>query len=342
MVLATAEAAVVDAVESVAAALRVGVTVVTTPDAALAAWAGARVVLVGPDIAPALASEGVRRRPRAYLLGFDPWGVAPWSVALGAEVIVLPQAVAWLTDILGADDADACPVVAVVGGSGGAGASTLAAGLALAAAERGVASALVDADPVGGGLDLLLGAERLPGHRWGRMAGAQGEVGDVRGLLPRVEGVTLLSMARDAGELPGAGAVAAVTRSLARHHGLVVLDAGRTPWPAARALVRSAWPTMLVASAGVRAVASARAVVTALELDGAGVVVRAVPGVRVPPELVAEALGLELWGQVPFDRGVVAAAEAGEPPWLGRSRWGRAVAGLLETVLARAGDDDRS
>lgn len=326
-----------DAVESIAAALRIRVQGADDVGGAVAAWASAGTLLVGPDLAPALASEVLRRRPRVYLVGFDAADLGPWSVPLGAEVIPLPQAVAWLSDVLGASDDTACPVVAVVGGSGGAGASTVAASLALASARGGSPAALVDADPYGGGLDLLLGAERTPGHRWSRLTGAQGEVGDIRGVLPAVEGVTLVAMDRAVGELPGVTAVQAVVRSLARHHRLVVIDAGRTPWPAVRGLVRTAGRTLVVASAGVRSVASAGSVVRAWELPDAGVVVRGTPRLRVPPELVAEALDLPLAGVLPFDRRLAGAAEAGEPPLGGRT-WDRAVRRLLATTTQ--GDDD--
>ena len=54
------------------------------------------------------------------------------------------------------------PVLAVVGGSGGVGASTFAAALATAAAP----ATLIDLDPVSGGIDVLLGIEDVPGARW--------------------------------------------------------------------------------------------------------------------------------------------------------------------------------
>ena len=50
----------------------------------------------------------------------------------------------------------------VVGGSGGVGASTFAAVLAAVTAR----AMLVDIDVVGGGIDVLLGIEDVPGARW--------------------------------------------------------------------------------------------------------------------------------------------------------------------------------
>ena len=53
-------------------------------------------------------------------------------------------------------------VVGVIGGSGGVGASSFASVLAAAA----VPSVLIDLDLAGGGADVLLGIEAVPGARW--------------------------------------------------------------------------------------------------------------------------------------------------------------------------------
>ncbi|MDN5570754.1 MAG: hypothetical protein L0G22_05770, partial [Propionibacteriaceae bacterium] len=63
IVLATRNDAVLDAVESIAAALRIRVQGADDVGGAVAAWASAGTLLVGPDLAPARASEVLRRRP---------------------------------------------------------------------------------------------------------------------------------------------------------------------------------------------------------------------------------------------------------------------------------------
>jgi CO dehydrogenase nickel-insertion accessory protein CooC1 len=63
------------------------------------------------------------------------------------------------------------------GGRGGAGASVLATALALTASRLDRPTMLVDADPYGGGLDLVLGAEKTGGLRWPDLAGTRGRVG---------------------------------------------------------------------------------------------------------------------------------------------------------------------
>lgn len=340
VLLVTADGPVRDAVESTAAALGLRVAVEPGVEAALARWASARVVLVGGDRAAGLASAGPRRRPHVYVVGFDPLELGTWSMPLGAEVIPLPHGMAWLTGVLAADAGSDSRTVAVVGGSGGVGASTLGVGLALVAARRGLACAVVDLDPLGGGLDLALGGERVPGWRWPRLLGARGEVGDVRGVLPVVAGVTVVAMGRgpDAGALT-AESVHAVLGSLGRHHDLVVLDPGRAPVAAARQAVRAAEATVVVAGTGVRAVAAAARVCAYLDAGPAGVVTRRSAG-GPPGVVVADALGLPCWGEVPNDLRVVADAEAGEPPGRGRSRWGRAVGRVFDRVWQEARDAD--
>lgn len=339
----TGDEPVVDAVLAAAAALAVGVTVVPDVDEALRRWASADVVLVGGDLGAALAQAAPRPRPRTYLVGRDPAELSAWSLPLGAQVIPLPHGLAWLTAALTADAGRASPVIAVTGGSGGVGASTLAAGLALEAAARGRPAALVDVDPLGGGLDLLLGAERTPGWRWPRLVGARGEVSDVRQFLPAVEGVTLVSTARratpDAGVQPGPEALEAVLGSLARHHDVVVVDTGRSPTASVRRHLRLAHATLLVCATDVRSVAAAAHAVHHLELAEPRVVVRRRRGLGAPSGQVAEALGLALAGTLPEEGRLARAAQEGDLPgrWP-RSRWRRSVAAVLDHVLAGVPD----
>ena len=91
-------------------------------------------------------------------------------MSAGAQhVISLPEGESWLVGAL-SDAAEGYrrkgSVLAVVGGRGGAGASVLAAAVAVRAAADGDPVLLVDCDPLGGGLDLVLGAEDAAGPRW--------------------------------------------------------------------------------------------------------------------------------------------------------------------------------
>src|SRR6185312_17116098 len=85
-------------------------------------------------------------------------------------------------------------MIGVIGGNGGVGASTFAAVLAWAA----VSGVLVDLDPVGGGVDVLLGIERAPGARWSglRLDGGRLAPEVLTAGLPRWAGVPVLAADR--------------------------------------------------------------------------------------------------------------------------------------------------
>lgn len=336
--LLTRDEATSDAVLAAASALGVKVEVLTAVDQAIVAWADASLVLIGGDCAGDLAALGPKRRPGVVLVGPSASELGRWSVPLGGQVIVLPQGLASLSAVLASDDGRGAPMVAVVGGSGGIGASTLAAGLAVLARKRGVPTALVDLDPVGGGIDLLLGAERTPGWRWPRLVGARGEVTDVRRFLPQVDGLTVVSMGRAAsGEgaptLPSSESVRAVLGALARHHGLVVLDVGRTPMVSARPSLALCARTLVMAGSGVREVAAASGVLAGIEVGEPAVVVRPSSASGVPPDVVGKALGLPVIGVVPTDRALARGAEVGDTPGRsGRGRWAKAVSKILTAL----------
>jgi len=79
-------------------------------------------------------------------------------------------------------------VIGVVGGTGGSGASVLAAALSVSSARRGHSTVLVDADPMSGGLDLVLGCENLTGARWQHLTDVTGVLAadDLRTALPSI------------------------------------------------------------------------------------------------------------------------------------------------------------
>jgi hypothetical protein len=158
------------------------------------------------------------------------------------------------------------PVIGIVGGSGGVGASVFAAVLA----ATGGAGVLVDLDPIAGGLDVLLGIEDVAGARWSGLRLGGGHL-DPRVLvdgLPRWSSVAVLS----ADILPDGGAVSQVLAAACRA-GPVVVDLGRWDSPARAAALQCCALTVLVSGADVRSVTGARAVRLALGNRPVGVVV---------------------------------------------------------------------
>ncbi|HET9654034.1 MAG TPA: septum site-determining protein Ssd [Kineosporiaceae bacterium] len=307
----------------------------------------ASLILVGAEVDPG----GERRDGVVLVCGSDPepevWRRA---IACGAEqVVVLPDGEPWLLDRI--VDAVSPPptaaVLGVIGGRGGAGASTLAVGLASVATRSGVRTLLVDNDPLGGGLDLLLGLEEEGGLRWSDLAGARGRLqpGVLASMLPGVPDLRVLTWGRfpaeDAGAAsspsaqtsgpacgswseepgPGAAAVEAVLGTAAREFELIVLDLTRRFGPGDRAASRACRTVFVVVPAEVRATAAAAAVCAQLDRTVADqrLVVRGPAPSGLPADAVADALGLPLAGELRTEPAVATALDRGEA-LPGRSR----------------------
>ena len=177
--LVTADERLLDDLLRLAAAAGAEVEVAADPADARGRFSTAPLVMVGADQAPACLRARLPRRARVVIVGRSGEQTNPWAhaEALGAAyVALLPDAEPWLVERL------------ATGGRrhavsrrprqdprrprrarGGAGASVLAAGLAITAGNVGdLRSLLVDADPLGGGADLILGWEDVAGLRWPR------------------------------------------------------------------------------------------------------------------------------------------------------------------------------
>jgi NAD(P)-dependent dehydrogenase (short-subunit alcohol dehydrogenase family) len=182
-------------------------------------------------------------------------------------------------------------VVGVLGGSGGVGASTLAAALATSAGR----SVLVDCDPVGGGIDVLLGIEAEPGARWSGLQVGGGQL-DPQLLdegLPRWGEVGVIA----ADVAPPADAIEQVVAAAAAL-GPVVLDLPREPGPLRSVTVSCCRLCVLLATSRVATLAAARA--TMPEETALGVVLRRGPGADTVPAVdAARMLGVPLLGGLP-------------------------------------------
>jgi secretion/DNA translocation related CpaE-like protein len=308
----------------------------------------APLVLVGADALPAAPLRRLPRRPGVVVVAGAELPAADWAAAveLGAErVAVLPDDENWL--LSRAARAVRAPVergrLVVVGGSGGgAGASTLAAAVALSAAARWDGAVLVDGDPHGGGLDLVLGAEREEGLRWPELAGLRGRVSGeaLLAALPETAGVHVLAASRDVPcAVPGEalGAVVEAVRAAGR---TVVVDLPRGAAGGAELLDEADLPALVV-PARLRAACAAR-LLMGPGADGghsgwsrAEIVARRVPGGLSAAE-VADVVGRDVLAELPHDRAAVRRGERGEPPGVSaRSAWGAASRRLLEALEAR-------
>jgi secretion/DNA translocation related CpaE-like protein len=313
-----------------------------------AGWSAAPLVLLDEAGARACASACLPRRLGVLLVCSGDPPTHAWEIAVGAgaeRVLGLPLAEEWLVnafaDVVDAPAHSSGRVLAVLGARGGAGASVLAASVAQAVLRGGGRALLVDCDPLGGGLDLVLGAEGDVGLRWPELAVSSGRVSasSLRSALPgRRQGggaLTVLSCDRD-GPGPVPEAVAAVVEAGRRAGETVICDLPRhLPDPACAALDRADL-AVLVLPAEVRACAAARRV--AERASGHGVLLHAVvrgpaPG-GLPPDAVAETAGLPLLGVMRPEPGLARALERGRVPAKPRGPLAAGAATVLSALRA--------
>lgn len=295
------------------------------PDPAGAAWRRAAAILLDVGAAAGVADRGPGiRRERVFLVHAD--GADPdlrAALAAGAEdALALPAEGAELVRRLGRPGppaAGAGVALACIGAVGGAGASVLAAACALHCAES-APTALIDADELSGGADLLLGVEHLPGLRWPELRAGEGrmESAPLLAALPGHDwstgGPAVLTgpRSRDGADWAVApAALAAVVDALLADGGAAVVDLPRTgavvEVAAARAdlVVVAVPPTVR----GVAAAARQARRLRGLGADPAAVLCGPAPG-GVAAADVEYATGLPVLARLPRIRGLAAEIEA--------------------------------
>ncbi len=232
-------------------------------------------------------------------------------------------------------------VIGVVGARGGAGASLLAASLAVEWGSVGDTtgsgrSAVVDLSR-GAGLDVLLGIEEQPGARWPDLHQARGAVdgAELRAVLPTWHDVGVLSSDRLRPRPAPADVVSDVLDALTDEHDVVVLDLDRADLLRADRCpaVGRCTTILLVAPLDLRAVAGGVALRGALDVQANDVrlVLRGPSPGGLGAAEVAHVLGLPLAGSIPYRRRLDAAVEAGlGPPH--RGAYARAVRRLAREL----------
>ncbi|MGW5050603.1 septum site-determining protein Ssd [Actinokineospora sp. NPDC004072] len=254
------------------------------------------------------ACRGLPRRKSLLVIHAGPPPTAFLSAAYeagAARVVCLPDDAAWLRGAL-ADAAEspagrAGPVVAVVGGTGGAGASVFAAALAITALDAGEPALLIDCDPLSGGLDLVLGTESAPGVRWPELRLSAGRISaaSLHAALPgRTKGsarLTILSGAR-AGHGPTPEAVSAVVAAGRRTGETVICDLPRHPTEAARTALSAADLVTMIVPADIRSCAAAHRTMATLRAHGThpALIIRGPSPSRLTPQEIATILATRL------------------------------------------------
>ncbi|MER6996586.1 septum site-determining protein Ssd [Streptomyces sp. NPDC000410] len=309
-------------------------------------WEGAPLVLVGDDAAA--RCRGATRRRGVLLVGRDQDDPQVWrrAVEIGADCVLrLPDAEGWLVDRI-ADVAEGVGrpalTVGVIGGRGGAGASTLACALAVTAAREGRRTMLIDADPLGGGLDVLLAGEQAEGRRWPDFAASRGRVagGALEESLPSVHGLRVLSWDRgDCVVIPPA-AMRSVLAAARRRGGVVVVDLPRRVDEGVAEALAQLDLGLLVVPGELRAVAAARRVasVAGMVLGDLRAVVRGPYAAGLDEQWIAQALQLPLAGELPVEPGLFADLDSGIPPGAGaRGPLARFCSAFWERAFAGGG-----
>ncbi len=323
-----------------AAAAGVSPDVAVDLPSALRAWGAAPLVLVGADLAPLLADLGPERRDGVHVVAEGPVAGDLFQVALvlGAEGVVdLATSTPWLVERLtdAGDHPDPRParglLVGVLGGSGGAGATTLACALGQAAARSGP-TVVVDCDPLGPGVDRVLGLDARDGARWEALCQTTGRLSAraLRDALPQRDDLRVLAWSAGSTASPQPFAVREALSAARRGHDTVVVDLPRVADPLVVEVLARCDAVVLVVVPSVPGVAAATRLAARLEgVAAPGIVLRG-PGLHERD--VFRATRLPVIAHVPHQRGLPEAIDLG----LGPIRSWRSP--LARTCLALVGD----
>jgi secretion/DNA translocation related CpaE-like protein len=311
-------------------------------------YPAAPLVLVGVDQVGACLRARLPHRKRVVFAGRGELADPVFDAArtLGIDhVVTLPTAEAWVVDRFAerpVTSAAGGRTLAVIGGRGGAGASILSAGLAVTAVTAGHRTLLIDADPLGGGLDLVLGWENIDGLRWSALARAGGRVrpGALLDALPHRGDLVLLSFARDQGPLMPADAMAATLDAGRRGREVIIADLPRQMDDASVLALQAADRAVLIVPAELRAAAAASRIVRMIRVhrDDLSLVVRGPAPGKLKAREVAAALHLPLAGTLRPEPALCHALERGYAP----ARDGRgSLAMLCKRLITDLVGDER-
>lgn len=286
-----------------AAAAGASLEVVAEASQARPCWQAAPVVLVGADMLAEVAGTGPTRRDRVHVVSRKtlPDGLFPTALAVGAaSVVELPAGEAWLVETLTdtVDGASAPAVmVGVVGGCGGAGATTFATALAVTAASDVHPVTLVDADPLGAGIQGLAGLDDVTGAGWASLLESAGRLGSrsLREALPRRGGLAVLGWGTDERTQLDSPVVREVLSAAARGSTLVVVDLPRRDDLATTEMLLHCEHLVVVTTLTLPAVAATARLASSLAsvVPRAHLVARG-PASALDPGQVAEVLGVPL------------------------------------------------
>lgn len=321
--IATSDELLIDEGLRWCAAMGASPEVATDVPSARRAWRAASAVIVGDDLVGELTAASLPRRDHVVVIAPDRPDSWRAALELGAVAVCGPHDEDRVIELLSValdGRGEAC-VVSVVGGVGGAGSSTATVALGVAAARRGLRPLVLDADPLGGGLDLVLGSERVDGLRWDDFGMTRGriEAGSLADVLPERDGVSTLTWRTDASRLlPGAWPE--VLAGAVRGFDLVAVDLPRHLGEVGAEIVGRSVLTLVVVPEEIAAVAASRHVIAGLRRRApeVGLVTVGRAG-GIGPAAVSEALDMPALARIRPDRRLRGAVDRGRGPGSSRS-----------------------
>lgn len=208
-------------------------------------WVRATLIVVDDAGIDELAPRDLPAHENIVVIGtdLDDAGIYPRAEALGAHAVhVLPQDESRLVTDMAAAIHAGTTIIAVTGGCGGAGASTMAAAIAQEASRTGRDTLLLDADPMGGGI-----TDRIDFSAPTNTPG---------GFAP----LAILSFERDEETVLPPGSVADLLTTALPDYQVIVVDCPRHPDAAAIEALHRADTTLVVTPISPRALAGTRRV----------------------------------------------------------------------------------
>ena len=301
--------------------------------AAMRHWSASKTLIIGADVAPAVAAHLPQRRAGVIVIFSTnpPWEAA---VTLGAQEVLSLTAdpadvITHLQEVT--DGSKAACIIGVIGACGGAGASTFSASLAHVAAAQGVRTLLIDADRFGGGLDLVLGAEHVAGIRWPDINPTAGHFTGtaLRESLPVCGDFAFLSWGRQLSEAHNPETISAIIAAARRNNDLVVIDLDRSFID--DSFLAHCVLTLVIVPEEIRALAAAAVVLRKVsEQTTAAVITRNRNG-SVANSTVESLLETPVIANLKNQKAIATAIDHGEGPW--RSTPTRKAArAVLQTV----------
>lgn len=238
--------------------------------------------------------------------------VQAWKLAVtlnAKAVVALSDSREWLLSNLVTPMRKTAEMICLLPIVGGAGASTLASAMSVQSASTGKQVCLVDLDPQGGGIDVVCGAEEIPGARWSDVLDVENISGaDVMRSLPECAGVRILAMRCDSVTPEKVEQILAALMSVCDVIYVDLAQGMNDYWPVVSQLSNQ---ILLVLPTTVRATTVAKRILENQEHDRFGLVVRQLPGTGLTPLAIAQTLGVPLKAQIATDTRVVEQIEQG-------------------------------